>query len=215
MELPAQVGVMTLPNAVLFPHVLMPLHICQRRDRLMLAAALQTHRMFVVALRRPTRRGGPHAVATVGLITTCMDRPDGTADLILRGVARVRLTETVATRPYLVKRFVPLSSCGSEDSRAALVAVLKKLSQARARLGDRVPRELWESLLAVNNADQLSDLASYLLLEHEQDKQIMLETLDVAHRVARLTAIVQQQIQRLELWRKLQGGQSRSDVGRN
>src|SRR5438046_3183984 len=95
--LPDQAPVMPLPNALLFPHALLPLYIFEPRYRDMLEHALGQHRMFSVALLKPKRSEWQSPddffhVAGVGLIRACVGRPDGTSNLILQGLERVRFT---------------------------------------------------------------------------------------------------------------------------
>ncbi len=93
--LPKQLPVMPLPGSVLFPHALLPLYIFEPRYRQMLQHALQHHRMFCVTLIKPSCPAW-HApedffhLATVGLIRACVGRGDGTSNLILQGLQRVR-----------------------------------------------------------------------------------------------------------------------------
>src|SRR6266571_1584125 len=92
MKLPREVPVMTLPNAVLFPQALVPLYIFEPRYRQMLADALDSHRMFSVAMQKPdTTREAPCSVAGLGLIRASVLNKDGTSNLIIQGLARVRL----------------------------------------------------------------------------------------------------------------------------
>src|SRR5438445_8703418 len=96
MELPREVPVMTLPNAILFPQSLLPLYIFEPRYRKMLADSLKTERMFSVAMQRPGRsRETPCTVAGLGLIRVSVDHQDGTSHLILQGITRVELRETI------------------------------------------------------------------------------------------------------------------------
>jgi len=55
MKIPCEVPVMTLPKATLFPQALLPLYIFEPRYRQMLADALDSTRMFSVAMQRPGR----------------------------------------------------------------------------------------------------------------------------------------------------------------
>jgi Lon protease-like protein len=222
VKLPEHVPVMTLPNALLFPRVLLPLHIFESRYKRMLADCLEGERLFAVALLRPpatckTRRLTPYPVAGVGLIRTCLAKPDGAADLVLQGVARVRILEYVQLRPYRVARVVPLASYGAlpDAGRRPLVAAVTRLARARAKLGVEVPRSVLDSLLAVKNADHFSDLISYTLLDDCYDKQAMLETLDVGERIHKLTGLVGKQIEQFNLWKTLQGKLPNKHVGHN
>jgi Lon protease-like protein len=222
MELPEQVAVMPLPNAILFPRVFLPLYIFEPRYKKMLADCLKGDRMFAVALLREgweEKGSNPPAypVAAAGIIRTCVGRPDGSANLILEGVARVQIVEYVKTQPYCVARIEELPSSDTDDGplREPLLAAVTKLAKARAKLGAELPKSVLNSLLAVENADHLSDLVSYTLLENFHHKQRMLETLDVNQRLEKLVDLLQKQIQQFQLWKTLQGKLSNNNVGHN
>src|ERR1044072_3655246 len=112
VTLPAKLPVMPLPGAVLFPHALLPLYIFEPRYRDMLKHALQRHRMFCVALIKPSCPEW-HApedffhVAPVGLIRACVGRGDGTSNLILQGLRRVRFSAFEQTSPFPIARIEP------------------------------------------------------------------------------------------------------------
>src|SRR5438093_7151044 len=116
--LPKQLPVMPLPDAVLFPHALLPLYIFEPRYRNMLEHALYQHRMFCVTLIKPSCPEW-HApedffhLATVGLIRACVGRGDGTSNLILQGLQRVRFAGFETDTPF------PIRKAHHVDSRAA------------------------------------------------------------------------------------------------
>jgi Lon protease-like protein len=107
IEIPTEVPVMALSNAVLFPHSLLPLHIFEPRYRDLLAHSLDGDRMFSVALMK---RGIDEAagiddlcpVAGVGLIRACVGNENGTSNLVLQGLARVRLVDWAQEKSFRV-----------------------------------------------------------------------------------------------------------------
>src|ERR1700737_3483529 len=109
MELPPQVPVMPLPSAVLFPHALLPLYIFEPRYREMLEHALNQHRMFCVTLVKPSCLDW-HApedffhLATVGFIRACVGRDDGTSNLVLQGLHRVRFSSFQQETPFPIAK---------------------------------------------------------------------------------------------------------------
>src|SRR5213078_3718527 len=116
MELPRETPVMTLPNATLFPQALLPLYIFEPRYRKMLKDALHSNRMFSVAMQKPgCTRETPCGVAGLGLIRASVARKDGSSNLILQGIARVELTETVRYKPYRVHRIRPLKTTATDS----------------------------------------------------------------------------------------------------
>src|SRR5437764_6589053 len=109
ITLPDEVAVMPLPGAVLFPHALLPLYIFEPRYREMLAHALQRDRMFSVTLIKPScpEWQAPEDFfhfATVGLIRACVGRGDGTSNLVLQGLHRVRFTGFEQETPFPVAK---------------------------------------------------------------------------------------------------------------
>jgi Lon protease-like protein len=208
MEIPIEAPVMTLPGATLFPEALLPLHIFEPRYRRMLAAVLDSHRMFVVAMQKPgCARGTPSAVAGLGLVRVCVGHPDGTSHLLLQGLSRVELTDTIRQRPYPVRRIRALRA-PARDSVAidALMAKVRDLVTEQIQLGwslmspdivklkakikqAKVPLsvpQIMRCLEKLNDPDQVADLISAALLSRPAQKQIILETVDVEPRLRHL-----------------------------
>ena len=101
--------VMPLPGAVLFPHALLPLYIFEPRYRQMLHHALNHQRMFCVTLIKPSCPDWQEPedffhLATVGLIRACVGRGDGTSNLILQGLQRVRFAGFEQESPFPVAK---------------------------------------------------------------------------------------------------------------
>src|SRR5436189_5630632 len=137
MELPREVPVMTLPNAILFPQAMFPLYIFEPRYRQMLSDALDSHRMFSVAMQRPGRsRETPCGVAGLGLIRVSVDHQDGSSHLILQGITRVELRETVQYKPYRIHNIRPLQPEATDNVVIdALVAKVHELVRHRIDIG--------------------------------------------------------------------------------
>src|SRR6184192_2925542 len=126
MKIPLEVPVMTLPNATLFPQALLPLYIFEPRYRQMLADALDSNRMFSVAMQRPgNTRESPSPIAGLGLIRVSVGHRDGTSHLILQGLARVEIENTVRYKPYRVNRIraLPTPPCDNVAVDALLAKV--------------------------------------------------------------------------------------------
>src|SRR5437667_12752329 len=133
MDIPSQVPVMTLRDATLFPQSLLPLYIFEPRYRKMLADSLKTERMFSVAMQKPGRsRETPCIVAGLGLIRVSVDHQDGTSHLILQGITRVELRQTVQYKPYRVQCIRPLQAAPNDSVTVdALLAKVHELVQER------------------------------------------------------------------------------------
>ncbi len=104
------VPVFPLPDTVFFPDTLLTLHVFEPRYRAMLAAARAGEGLIAVATLLPgwekDYEGAPafHPLATVGLVIRAHPRDDGTSDILLLGLERVRLEEEYGQLPYRMAR---------------------------------------------------------------------------------------------------------------
>lgn len=202
---------MTLSNVILFPQALLPLYIFEPRYRRMLADVLEGGRMFAVALRRSDRsRETPVGVAGLGLVRACVQRGDGTSNLVLQGLARVRLGRATQYRPYRRHVVEPLPPAGN---RGVVVQALttRVLELAKARLQDTLPpvglpesgkeggvaftveafQQALDQLARLDDAEQLTDLVSATLLRNAGHRQIILETARLEDRLRHLVRFLQ------------------------
>jgi len=208
MKLPREVPVMTLPNATLFPQALLPLYIFEPRYRQMLADALHSTRMFSVAMQKPgNTRETPSSVAGLGLIRVSVGHRDGTSHLILQGLARVELEEAVRYRPYRIQRVRPLQTPPCDNVTVdALVEKMRELLEERIDLGlpfpfpvmspDKSensasppavpPKKILHYLDSIADPEQAADLVSCAVLPGAEDRQAILETVNVEARLRRL-----------------------------
>ena len=209
MDLPREVPVMTLPNAILFPQAMLPLYIFEPRYRRMLSDSLASHRMFSVAMQKPgCVREAPCSVAGLGLIRACVSRKDGTSHLVLQGIARVELRETVRYKPYRVHRIRALKSTAT-DSVAVDALTAKVLELVRAPLQQgfefaasapkKKPGQTDESVAAdltlnqitsildeLHDPEKIADLVSWKMVSSPRGRQLLLETTDLERRLKHL-----------------------------
>ncbi|MGD0539067.1 MAG: LON peptidase substrate-binding domain-containing protein [Verrucomicrobiota bacterium] len=213
MRLPSEVPVMTLPNVILFPQVMQPLHIFEPRYRRMLADALASHRMFAIAMsQRGHRRNLAARVAGLGLIRASVEGRDGTSNLILQGIARVELGEVVRRRPYNLHRMRPLPPTGRGSlEAAALAAKVMELVGERLELGFepspavsgalgepaavQALREVLKHLAHLEDPEQLADLVSATLLPDARERQVILETRRLEERLRFLIVFLRHDIE--------------------
>ncbi len=189
---------MTLPNAILFPQALLPLYIFEPRYRAMLKESLESQRMFAVALPNDAtdKTLVPHRVAGVGLIRACVDKPDGSSNLILQGVSRVRFTDFVQEKPYYVGRIEVLSTEESDalEVEALSVKVLEMIG-AMHDAGEIQADGIMKFLNEIRDYDALADIVTYSFIENVESKQKILETLNLKTRLQKVIIALRKQSQ--------------------
>ena len=184
-----------LPNIVLFPYVIQPLHIFEPRYCELMADALRDDRLIAMATLRPGwepeyhNRPAVYPVICIGRILKEESLPDGRYNFLLQGLSRARILDEVPTgKAYRTARVrlleeIPVASPAVEhDLRQQLSAHMNawfaSQSTALAQL-----RQLLESSLLLGT---LCDIFSFTLAIDIPVKQELLEQLDVERRVLRL-----------------------------
>jgi ATP-dependent Lon protease len=197
-----------LSQAVLFPGALLPLHIFEPRYRAMIRDVLETHQsLAVVLLTDPGRSevAGPGeesalpaiaSIAGVGTIIDHAELPGGRYHILLRGRARVRLTELPFVPPYRRAAAEVLPSSSAQVPVSDLSALISTATAFSAIVHDR--DKTFEFRLPKDApAGTLADLCAHGLILDSRDRQTILETLDPVARVRRVTEVLA--VQRLTL----------------
>ena len=190
VTLPDEVPVMPLPGALLFPHALLPLYIFEPRYRAMLRHALDDHRMFCVALLKSQRSDWRsmddfHHVATVGLVRACVGRGDGTSNLILQGLQRVRFLSFAQEQPFPIAEIEPLESVPTASASAtdALARKVLELYNQFKGKGRQFPEKVDQYLSDLRDPEMLADLMAATFISDPSRRQQLLEQLSVQERL--------------------------------
>lgn len=200
VDLPKEIPVMPLPGAVLFPHALLPLYIFEPRYREMLEHALKRDRMFSVTLIKPScpEWQAPEDFfhfATVGLIRACIGREDGTSNLVLQGLRRVRFTSFEQEAPFPVAKIDLVES--TDDTTVETEALGEKVLELYRKLrraGRQFPPKVDRYLAQLGDLEMLADLVASTFVEDPLRRQRMLEESSVNQRLRFLITFLQEEI---------------------
>lgn len=168
-----KVRLFPLPNLVLFPHVMQPLHIFEPRYRCLLEDALASDRLIAMALLAPgwesDYEGRPPLcpMACLGRITTYHRLDDGTYNLLLLGLQRVRLVkENEPCKAYREAEVALCDDCYPVCPKPAGRILQQKLRDAFVRVLPMLPeaQEQMDQLLATDiPLGVLTDVISFML----------------------------------------------------
>ena len=202
---PCDLPVLPLVNTVVFPQVAVPLFVSRQQAQVALEAALATDRMIVTVAQRNEDAEMVSAadLYTIGVqarINRVVRLPDGTINILLQGLWRVAINTIVQEQPLLRARITPLEdeSDGSLALEAAKRAVLS-LFEKVAKLSRTLPEKAYVAAINVDLPGILADLvASHLPLDVVQ-RQDVLETLGVEHRLHLVSTLLMHELDVLQL----------------
>ncbi len=208
--LPERVGVLPLRDTVTFPDMLIPLNVGQERSVELINDVLRGDRSIVmVASRNPdVENPGPedlYSVGVLGVVARMIRLPDGTLRVLVQGGQRVRIARWLATEPYLVAEITEAPDVVRQSNE--LTALMRNVQQTFTNIVGQVPYLPEELQIMVANVEDPSALthliASSLRLKTEE-KQALLEELDVAKRLRRLSEILARELEVVAIGSKIQ-----------
>jgi len=218
--LPDALPVLPLRETVTFPETLTPLAVGQERSIKLVDDVLGANRMLaMVAARDPeNEEPGPvdlHEVGVVGVVARMLKVPDGTLRILVQGTQRVRLGPYVAEQPYLVARIAELPDV-VEDG-AELEALTRNVQRTFSEIIEQIPYLPEELQMAVANLDDPAALAHLIagaLRISTEEKQELLEEVNVVGRLRHLSQILARELEVVQLGTQIQSQvQSEIDKG--
>lgn len=197
-----------LPNLVLYPHVIQPLHIFEPRYRQMTRDALDSDRLLAVAVLEPgwekdyLEKPPICPVICIAHIEADQALEDGRFNLLVRGVSRARIVEEIATdRMYRIARVELLDEIAmtdadrEQDLRKEVLKLLPDWFSGQ-------PAVLTQFLKLLKSDVALStfcDIVSFALPLSVEHKQLLLAELDVERRVILLLQRLQKKRHRFPM----------------
>jgi ATP-dependent Lon protease len=211
LDLPAVLPVLPLKETVVFPQSMTPLAVGQERSIRLIDDVVAGDRMVALVASRDDAGESPswddiYDVGTIGLVHKLIRVPDGTLRILVQGLERVNLDHRVDNEPYLLGEFSALPDIVVETPELeALTRNVQGLFSQVIGLAPYLPEELQ---LAVANVDDPSALAhlvaSTLRTIKPEERQELLETLDVTERLRKVSAILSRELEVFELGSKIQ-----------
>jgi Lon protease-like protein len=191
----AALKVFPLPGVVLLPGAPAAFHLFEPRYRALAAAALAGDRVVAVpGLVDPARameeRPPLHRVAGAGVIVADQANADGTYDLVIQPVGRVRLLqERELGAPYREFEAELLHDVYPPDGMASLQGELEALGQLSYELAGLLPAQsgagqLAEAVAHLRVPGAVADLLAAAAISEPAARQRVLETVDVAERLS-------------------------------
>jgi ATP-dependent Lon protease len=220
---PLVLPVLPLKNTVVFPHVLVPLAVGRPRSLRLLEDLPAGNRTLAVAAQydehvdEATWEQVRH-VATVVRIQHLLKMPDGTMQLAVQGIERIRLSRQVADQPYLVAEMEPYPEEpwdeGPDLEREALVRSVATTFQQLVTIAPYLPGELLAAALSLDDPLHLAYFVGNHVRLSVEHRQGILELPGAREKLQRLLGLMGHELEVLELGRKIQS-QAEESIGRS
>ncbi|HEY0417534.1 MAG TPA: endopeptidase La [Gaiellaceae bacterium] len=211
VRLPAALPVLPLKETVVFPQSMTPLAIGQERSVRLIDDVVAGERLLALVTARDASLDAPgwedlYDVGTVALVHKMIKVPDGTLRILVQGLERARITHRLDTDPYLLGEFGALPDVLEETPEVeALTRNVQGLFARIIGLAPYLPEELQLAAANVDDPSALCHLvASTLRTIRTEERQEILEEVNVERRLRTVSAILNRELEVFELGSKIQ-----------
>jgi ATP-dependent Lon protease len=196
-------------NVVLFPGVVVPLSLGRARTIAAAQEAARAQRPIGVILQRDPQDEDPapeqlHAIGTVAGIMRYVTAPDGAHHIVAQGQQRFRTLEYLGGYPFLVARIERIEEpeTDSPEVEARLVHLKERTLEALQYL-PQAPRELAAAIQAIPTPSAGADLVASFMDLKPEEKQEILETIEIKARLDKVLQMLSRAIEVLRLTRDI------------
>jgi len=203
------VALLPLRDIVVFPHMVVPLFVGRAKSIRALEDAMAGSRELLLVAQRDHKVDDPreqdvYRVGTVGAILQLLRLPDGTVKVLVEGKSRARIKSFSSSEPFLSCEIEIVQE--PEDRSVELEALVRTIHatfENYVKLNRKVPPEILNSVSTIIAPARLADtIVAHLNLKLE-DRQRLLELVSPAKRLEEVFALIQAEIEVLEVERKI------------
>jgi ATP-dependent Lon protease len=200
-----------LRDVVVYPHMVIPLFVGRDKSVKALEKAMEEAKQILLVAQKSAGEDNPklsdiHGVGTVSNILQLLRLPDGTLKVLVEGVQRARILEYVDFTSYHAADVEILEQeVLSERETEVLVRSLMSQFDQYVKLNKKVPPEIVSSLTSIDDPSRLADTIAAHLSIKLHEKQKILEILDLRERLEHLIAVMETEIDLLQVEKKLRG----------
>ena len=209
--LPSPLPLLPLRDVVVFPHMVIPLFVGRPKSIKALEMAMEAGKSILLVAQKSAAKDEPSAddmygIGCVANILQMLKLPDGTVKVLVEGVARATVTRITDQAVVFVAevKLIPSADRADNELEAMRRTVLAQFDQY-VKLNKKIPPEILTSLGGIEEAGRLADtIAAHLPLKLEQ-KQEILEILDVTDRLDKLLSQLEAELDILQVEKRIRG----------
>ncbi len=211
IHIPEQLPILPLFNMIVFPKMMLPLEVFGDQSLQLVDEAMAKDRIIGLVLARESpaettfQAEDFYSIGTSAVILKMAKTTENKAQLLVQGIERFHIMEIVSGKPYLQARIESIQDQDSKDIEVeALMANLVGLFERIVKLTPFLPQEFSSMSKTITDPGVLADLIASIINVSTEEKQAILELLEVKQRLREVTRLVNHQVEVLELGNKIQ-----------
>ena len=206
------VPVLPLRDVVVYPHMVIPLFVGREKSIRALDSAMANDKQILLIAQKSPDVDDPavkdlYSVGTLANILQLLKLPDGTVKVLVEGNQRAQIDTFVTTEEAFSANILPLVELLEADEREQEVLMRSAIGlfDQYVKLNKKVPPEVLTSLSSIDTAGRLADtMAAHMALKLNE-KQRVLEVIDVQSRLEQLMGLMELENDILQMERRIRG----------
>lgn len=199
-----------LRDVVVFPHMVVPLFVGRSKSIQALESASESGKEILLVAQRNPADEDPESedlyqIGTLATILQMLKLPDGTVKVLVEGNARALIRKISIEGGCHTAEVDVFSSDSDIKTSDPLLRSLRKQFEQYVKLSKKIPGELLESLNDIRDAGRLADTISAHLEFKLEEKQELLECVDITERVQALMKRIEGEIDILQVEQRIRG----------
>jgi ATP-dependent Lon protease len=202
---PDAVIIMPVRGVVLFPGAVLPITIGRQKSIAAAQQAVREQRQIGIVMQRDAALADPspidlHRIGTVANVGRYVATPDGSQHLVCQGEERIQVLEFLNGWPFFVARVQRIAEpAGQTPELEARFINLRNQAVEALQLLPQVPQEMIAAVEGIESPGGLADFVAAYLDIKPDEKQEILETVDIAARIEKVSRLLAQRIEVLRL----------------
>ena len=203
------IATLPLRGILVFPYMVIHLDVGRERSMAAIEEAMLKDRQILLLAQKEMEVDSPttedlYTVGTIAEIKQLLRLPGGTLRVLVEGICRGKVEEFVAEEPYFKVRVLKIQDMKKMAPEIEnMTRTLNHQFEEYARLSKKIAPETIGTVTAVKEPGRLTDLiASHLNLKIE-DKQAILDAIDISDRLEKMTELIMREIEIIELERRI------------
>lgn len=220
VTVPTELPILPLRGVVIFPSAIVPLLISRGSSLKLVEDCLKGDRILGLAAQKNAEDENPAPGAlfsrgSAGRILKMLKYPDGSMRILVQGIQRIEIRDYIQQEPYLRARIVALQDSvqPSRDLDALQAHVVSQFSKFVSMV-PYLPDELQGVVMNIKDPGRVADLIASQLNISSEEKQDLLNVLDIRTRLEKLSNILTREVELVELGHKIQS-QVQTELNKN
>ncbi|OQW93228.1 MAG: endopeptidase La [Beggiatoa sp. IS2] len=201
--------VLPLRDVVVYPHMVIPLFVGRDKSINALEKAMAESKQILLVAQKNAADDDPemndiHFIGTISNILQLLKLPDGTIKVLVEGKQRAQITGFLLDDKLFSAQIMPLQSAPSNEKELEVLtrSITSRFDQY-IKLNKKVPPEILNSLTSINDAGRLADTIAAHMAIRIEEKQKILEIINVSERLEHLIALIESEIDLLQVEKRI------------